>query len=70
MTVRDTASSGQALAAGVHPAPLHPAPLHPAVAAALARLEQLDEGPAAEHVEVLDAVHRLLLDALASLDGA
>jgi hypothetical protein len=70
MTVRDTVSSGQGPAAGVAPAPLHPAPLHPAVAAALARLEQLDGSPAGEHVEVLDAVHRLLQDALASLDGA
>ena len=42
----------------------------PAVAAALARLEVLDDAPVAEHVEVFDAVHRLLQDALATLDEA
>ena len=47
-----------------------PAPLHPAVSAALARLEQIEGAPAAEHVEVLDSVHQLLQDALATLDGA
>ena len=35
---------------------------------ALARLEELDLRPVAEHVEVFDGVHRLLQDALATLD--
>jgi hypothetical protein len=43
-------------------------PLAPAVAAALARLEQLNAAPVAEHVDVLDSVHRLLQDALSTLD--
>ncbi len=42
----------------------------PAVAAALARLESLDGTPVADHVEVFDATHRLLQDALATLDEA
>ena len=37
---------------------------------ALALLEQLDDQPVSEHVEVFDAVHRSLQDALATLDGA
>ena len=37
---------------------------------AVALLEQLDERPVAEHVEVFDAVHRSLQDALATLDEA
>jgi hypothetical protein len=40
------------------------------VATALSRLDDLDSRPVAEHVEVLDEVHRLLQDALASLDEA
>ena len=40
------------------------------VARALDRLTGLDDRPVAEHVEVYDAVHRLLQDALASLDEA
>ncbi len=40
------------------------------VARALDRLAELDDRPVAEHVEVYDAVHRLLQDALASLDEA
>jgi hypothetical protein len=40
------------------------------VARALERLTELDDRPVAEHVEVYDAVHRLLQDALASLDEA
>ena len=35
---------------------------------ALALLDELDEQPVAEHVEVFDAVHRALQDALATLD--
>lgn len=35
---------------------------------ALALLEQLEERPVNEHVEVFDAVHRSLQDALATLD--
>lgn len=42
----------------------------PAVAAALERLDSLDGAPVSEHVEVFDAVHRLLQDALATLDEA
>lgn len=37
---------------------------------ALALLDQLDEKPVAEHVEVFDALHRSLQDALATLDEA
>lgn len=40
----------------------------PGVLEALARLEELDQRPVAEHVEVFDGVHRLLQDALATLD--
>jgi hypothetical protein len=40
------------------------------VARALDRLGELDDRPVVEHVEVYDAVHRLLQDALASLDEA
>ena len=39
-----------------------------AVDTALERLADLAERPVAEHVEVLDEVHRLLQDALAALD--
>ena len=46
-----------------------PAPAPPGVRQALARLDELDARPVAEHVEVLDGVHRLLQDALATLDG-
>ncbi len=42
----------------------------PAVVAARTRLEALDGAPVAEHVEVFDGVHRLLQDALATLDEA
>ena len=42
----------------------------PAVAAALSRLDTLDDTPVAQHVEVFDAVHRHLQDALATLDEA
>ena len=42
----------------------------PAVAAARARLEALDGTPVVEQVEVFDEVHRLLQDALATLDEA
>lgn len=42
----------------------------PAVAAARTRLAALDGTPVSEHVEVFDAVHRLLQDALATLDEA
>ncbi|HTL24771.1 MAG TPA: hypothetical protein VL281_12145 [Mycobacteriales bacterium] len=41
-----------------------------AVAEALALLDGLEERPVAEHVEVFDAVHRSLQDALAALDEA
>ena len=37
---------------------------------ALDALGTLDERPVAEHVEVFDAVHRALQDALAALDEA
>ena len=42
----------------------------PGVSAALQRLEALDDAPVSEHVEVFADVHRLLQDALASLDEA
>lgn len=41
-----------------------------AVADALDRLSSLDERPIAEHPEVFGEVHRLLQDALATLDEA
>lgn len=41
-----------------------------AVAAALSRLGDLEDRPVADHVEVFDAVHRHLQDALATLDEA
>jgi hypothetical protein len=37
---------------------------------ALSRLQGLDDAPVGEHVEVFDAVHRSLQDALATLDEA
>jgi hypothetical protein len=40
------------------------------VDAALGLLDGLDELPVSEHVEVFDAVHRSLQDALATLDEA
>jgi hypothetical protein len=40
------------------------------VEAALAALDELDDTPVAEHVEVFDRVHRSLQDALATLDEA
>ncbi|MCW2666969.1 MAG: hypothetical protein JWN57_1931, partial [Frankiales bacterium] len=58
-------------------APLDAAPLDAApagidppaeVAVALAKLDALEGRPVGEHVEVYDEVHRLLQDALASLD--
>ena len=42
----------------------------PAVTAALGRLQTLAGRPVGEHVEVFDEVHRLLQDALATLDEA
>jgi len=42
----------------------------PGVLAAQRRLESLDAMPVPEHVQVFDEVHRLLQDALASLDEA
>ena len=47
-----------------------PAAATAGVAAALARLEELNGRPTAEHVQLFDAVHRLLQDALATLDEA
>ena len=38
------------------------------VGQALARLDELAGTPVAEHVAVFDSVHRLLQDALATLD--
>ncbi len=40
------------------------------VETALGLLEGLEHTPVAEHVEVFDAVHRSLQDALATLDEA
>ena len=51
-------------------ASLDPAASVPAVAAALERLPALDGAPVTAHVEVFDSVHRLLQDALATLDEA
>ena len=42
----------------------------PGVGAARDRLQSLDGMPVPEHVQVFDEVHRLLQDALASLDEA
>jgi hypothetical protein len=40
------------------------------VEAALGLLDELEDRPVSEHVEVFDAVHRALQDALATLDEA
>jgi hypothetical protein len=37
---------------------------------ALQLLDQLDDKPVSEHVDVFDALHRCLQDALATLDEA
>jgi hypothetical protein len=42
----------------------------PGVLAARQRLQALDGVPVPEHVEAFDQVHRLLQDALASIDEA
>lgn len=42
----------------------------PQVEQALTLLEQLEDKPVSEHVEVFDALHRSLQDALATLDEA
>ena len=42
----------------------------PQVVQALRRLDELDAAPVSTHVEVFDGVHRLLQDALATLDEA
>ncbi len=47
-----------------------PPPGPQAVPKALALLDELDARPVAEHVEVYDAVHRLLQDALRGVDEA
>lgn len=53
------------------PEPLEAQPLeHPLLAQVADALGGLDDRPVQEHVEVFDAVHRSLQDALASLDGA
>lgn len=51
---------------GLLPTPELPAGL----ARASARLDELSARPVPEHVEVFDTVHRLLQDALATLDEA
>lgn len=61
MTLPDTAGEVDAGAPGGVP---------PAVLAARQRLTTLADAPGAEHVEVFDEVHRLLQDALATLDEA
>ncbi len=47
-----------------------PSEVPAAVLAARQRLAQLGDAPVGEHVEVFDEVHRLLQDALATLDEA
>ena len=47
-----------------------PPPAVQAVPRALALLDELDVRPVEEHVEVFDAVHRLLQDALRGVDEA
>lgn len=46
------------------------APLPPGVERALERLDELEGTPVTGHVELFDAVHRLLQDELATLDEA
>ena len=53
---------------GPHSTPVSTEP--PAVAVALGRLGGLEGRPVDGHVEVFDEVHRLLQDALATLDEA
>ena len=55
-------------APGPVPAPELSEVTPPGVLRALARLDELDQRPVAEHVELFDGVHRLLQDALATLD--
>lgn len=52
------------------PVPAPPTAAPPHVRAALARLETLQDAPVAGHVAIFDEVHRLLQDALATLDDA
>lgn len=47
-----------------------PSKVPAAVLVARQRLTQLGDAPVGEHVEVFDEVHRLLQDALATLDEA
>lgn len=46
------------------------APVPAGVLAALGRLDELEGKAVPEHVEIFDGVHRLLQDALATLDEA
>ena len=63
MTVPVSGASVPAPPGGVEHVP-------PGVTEALRRLDDLEQRPVAEHVEVFDGVHRLLQDALATLDEA
>lgn len=51
------------------PAPARPRTGHARVDAALDRLEDLRDRPAADHVEIYEDVHRRLQEALADPDG-
>ncbi|MGI8538118.1 MAG: hypothetical protein ACR2K2_16940 [Mycobacteriales bacterium] len=64
--------AGSPADAGSQPGPLPEADRAAAavVARALARLDELPGAPAGAHVAVFDTVHRLLQDALATLDEA
>jgi len=57
-------------AAAVPGPPVGVAAVPVGVAQALERLDDLAQRPVAAHVEVFDGVHRLLQDALATLDEA
>ena len=59
-------ASVQAASGAASPGPATPE----GVAQALARLDALEGRPVDDHVEVFDDVHRLLQDALATLDEA
>lgn len=64
--------AGSPADAGSPPGPLPGADRAAAavVAQALARLDELPGAPVGAHVTIFDAVHRLLQDAIATLDEA
>ena len=52
-----------------HPSEPEPAPADPRVARAVGRLDELEDLPPVEHVEVYESVHRSLQESLAEASG-